>query len=222
MAEAGVVAVAAKIGRVKERASVGAELGNPSILHATQDQQHRVCQRKVGGVGSAGETDVSRGIESDAVCAIVHIAAEVGRIDQGGAGRIQLGDERIGATAAVLKRSYSRKVDRGGLASQIDIAERVHRDRVAGLTLVERGGGVCAAAANKAQVDDSGIDDQRLSVVVGGDFEPDLVLPGFQVVSCDQLFAFARLLPYYRLVLLERPLVRAQPQVARRVDGHTV
>ena len=105
-------------------------------------------------VRATGEVGAAAGVHRDVVRDVVARAADVGGVDRGGAGRIELRDEsvaaefRVGAPEARLESPQGRrKVGRERRARHVGIAARVH--------------GNCCAPVGIGAAEESGVRERR-------------------------------------------------------------
>src|SRR5262249_55812068 len=115
----------------------------------------------------AGDVGVAGRIDGDGIAGVGAAAAQIGAVQQGVAGTVELGDEDIGgAGVAGLQAHLGGEVGGGGLAGDVGVAVAGRGDAVAV---------VGATAAQVAAVADAWIDDERLGGIVGADLEAGLV-----------------------------------------------
>ena len=128
----------AAVARVEDAArdGVAADFGDEGIAASTASGLERVgCHRKVARVGESGDVGVASRVHGDAQAIVLSAPApaEVGRVEQGRAARVQLRHVGIGLTAAILALNGidNREVGRGGESGDVSVARRIHRDAVA-------------------------------------------------------------------------------------------
>ena len=121
-----VVAPAAQIGRVEQRRTRCVQLGHESVAVIAnagpgQDRLIRLKQREVRRRGRAHYVNPIRRVDRQTRGQIVAGAAQVGRVDQSRAFRVQLDNETVRTAAALgLKRVRQREVVRPRGAHQVD------------------------------------------------------------------------------------------------------
>src|SRR5262249_30222293 len=132
------------------------------------------CRREVGTAGKANDIGVTRRVRRDAHAFFAAAAAEVGRVQQGRAARVQLADEGIlDAVECGLKRARgSREVRTLGRAGDIGVPRRVQRDARAFVDAVAADEGrVDQGRTGQIQLGDKGVIDAnegRLEGARGG------------------------------------------------------
>src|SRR5262249_4187036 len=94
-----VAACAADVGGVHERAAGGAELGGEGIAPAAAGGLGGPAGRVRAAARDARDESVAGPIHRDGVTAVFVEAAEIGRVGEAGAGRVDLGDEGVGGAA---------------------------------------------------------------------------------------------------------------------------
>src|SRR5205823_13663699 len=90
--------------------------------------------RKVAGGGESRNVGVCAGVHGDRVACVTAAAAEIGGVDEGGAGGIELRHEGVPAAAAVGCRRRRREVAGVGFTRHEGVAGRVHRNAEACLS----------------------------------------------------------------------------------------
>src|SRR5262249_10170040 len=127
--EAGVGAVAAEVRRVHQGRAGGVDLRDEGVAEAEIRRLDGVLDREVRRAGLAGDVRVVGGVYGGVQAAVGAAAAEVGGVDQRGAARIELRDERVaGPDVARLDGVLNREVRRARLAGDVGVADRVDRD----------------------------------------------------------------------------------------------
>ena len=161
---------AAEVGRVAEDAGRG-ELADEAVRRivraaAVGRLEGVAGRREVGGHRVPCDVDVAERVERDRAGRLRRVvlgaaAAEIRREEDGRAGRIELGDERVGgggrADLGRLMRVRRREVRRRGDAGQVDVAVRVDGDGAYLIVVV---------AAEVRRVGEDRVDDQRLLAIV--------------------------------------------------------
>ena len=122
--------VAAEVGGVDEGGAGRVQLGHEGVAAARVGGLERIGGGEVGRIGVARDVGVSGGVHGDAVAAVVAAAAEVGGVDEGGAGRVQLGHEGVGRRRALAAWSGlgGGEVGRVGVARDVGVPRAVHGD----------------------------------------------------------------------------------------------
>ena len=169
---AGVTLEATQIGRIDEGGPGRVELGDEGVGEAASIRVLNETARRAGEVcrvGGPGHIGVAGGVHGDPVAVVLFAAAQIGRIHEGGPGRVELGDEGVGEAASirVLNETARRagEVCRVGEPGHIGVAGGVHGDPVAG---------VLVAATQIGGPGQHGIDDERLARVVSGELKRDV------------------------------------------------
>jgi hypothetical protein len=175
--------------------------------------------RKIGRERGAGDVGIAGRVHGEAAhvlgVILLRRAAEEGRVDQRGAGRIELGDERIdvdgGARLRRLDRPRRRRIAGGvrGAAGDVDVARRIEGDV---------GDFFLAGAAKVGRVDQRRIDHQRLRAIVAAHLESHLGGRGDDVAARHFVPRARDRLVGDRLVLAHRfAAFDVQQQIARRL-----
>src|SRR5208282_370432 len=137
------------------KSTAGIQLGDPSAQKAGEIRFQN---------GTAERREITR----------IGVAAEVGRIDQLGSGRIEHGNEGIAAAAIgalmlrIARDCADREIARARESGQILVSGLIARRPVYV---------VKAGAADVGRVGDGGIYYQRTSPVIGGDAYSDFIAP---------------------------------------------
>ena len=138
-----VVTAAPEEGGVDEGGAGGIELrreGGATVYRTAiaEGLEGPGCRREVGGSGAPRHVGVARAVHGDAVAEVIATPAEVGGVDEGGAGGIEFRHE--GGTTTVLRTvgagrlegsGRRREVGGGGRPSYIGVARAVHGDALA-------------------------------------------------------------------------------------------
>src|SRR5262249_6662258 len=125
------------VGRINQGRPAGVQLGDVGVRRSVEDRLNGVDRWKVRRVGCACQVSVAGTIHSNAAAVVIVAAAEVGRVDEGAAGGVQLRHEGVGGMAAAapvesrLQGVLGREVGRGGSAGDVGVAGAVHRDAAA-------------------------------------------------------------------------------------------
>ncbi len=176
-AEAVFEIAAAEVGRVEEGGAGRIHLRHEGIDHAAERGLDRVHRGEVGRRGESRDIGVAAAVHGDAEAPVFGAAAEVGRVEEGGAGRIHLRHEGIEVAAASgLDRVRRGEVVRNGDSRDIGVAAAVHRDPE---------GQVVAAAAQVRGVNQHRVDDKGLASVIRPEFEGHFVLPAKGELAFD-------------------------------------
>ena len=156
MSEAAITAAAAQVGRIDQPGSGRVQLRHKGVeIAAGVGRLGRPCgRREIGGDRAARHVGAARVVHGDIEADINVAAAQVGRIDQPGSGRVQLrhkGVENAAVVGRLGRPCGRREIGRGGVARHVGAARAVHGDALAGFS---------AAAAEVRRIDQHGIDDQ--------------------------------------------------------------
>ena len=125
-------------GRIESNSLQNSDLGDEGIAVATIGGLERIRQGEVERARLAGDVGRSRitRIHGDAVSAIGVAAAQISRVDQGGAGGIQFGNKSIGIAAAIGSLedgAGGREVSGNRGARHVGIFTRVQGNAVGGV-----------------------------------------------------------------------------------------
>src|SRR5207302_1106717 len=131
---------------------------------------------KVGRMGIAGDVGIARGVHCDAEPEVITAAAEVRGENQPIAERIKLGDKGIHAATIGGLEGVAGNGKVGGIGRPGDVgaARSVYGDALAFVT---------GAAAQVGGVQQHGVNDQRLAVVVARHFKGHAVVGGKDVTA---------------------------------------
>ena len=214
-----VAASPAQVGGVNERPG-RIELGHKAVFQpAVSPVEGGRGGREVPGQRDPGKIDVAGGIHGDRPPRVPQAAPQECRVDDAGAGGVQLGHEHV---AAAPERGLGRGPDRE--VGRVGLAGHVHRPGGVGGHTV---GGLETASAQVAGVGQQRVDDERQGLVVGADLEAHLV-------QCRGAIAGGHCGPSPLLLLVgQRPVVaelavpgpqhqvagRVQPQAAHAAEG---
>src|SRR5439155_30689 len=122
-------AAAAEVGGVDKRRARGVELRHESVREVKGGLEGARGGGEVRREGPTRHVRAAGGIHGNAVGRVTAAAAEVGGVDQGGAGRIKLRHEGVAASGGRLEGTRCRgKVYRASPTRHVGVAGGIHGD----------------------------------------------------------------------------------------------